>query len=171
MNKFRENFIKKIKQDKKLIFIVILGILGMLLLCFSTIGEGNVKSEKSENSDVDAIQQSIEKRLVTLLKSVDGVGDVKVLVTLDCLEEKVIAFNTESESSADSYEYSDEYVLVENSGDTDGLTTKVIMPVVRGVGISCQGASSNVVKQEITKLVCSALGISANKIWVTLMQE
>lgn len=170
MSKITEKLLLRIKEDKKLIFIIAIGVVGMVLLLFS----GNSRSSAAESTDsidIKEIQTETEKKLTSLLETVNGAGKVKVMVTFESFEEKIYAVNTESESSADSYEYIDEYVLVEDSGDTNGLTLKVIAPVIRGVGITCEGASSAVVKQEISKLVSAVLGISANKIWVTVMEE
>lgn len=171
MNKITEKLIPRLKDDKKLIFIIALGVFGMLLLLFSGNGNSDTVKEVTDSFDIKEIQTETEKKLTSLLESVSGAGKVKVMVTFESLEERIYAINTESESSVDSYEYSDEYVLVENSGDTDGLTLKVLAPVIRGVGITCEGASSAVVKQEISKLVSAVLGISVNKIWVTVMEE
>lgn len=171
MNKTVNSLINRIKQDKKLIFIVCLGILGMLLLLFSGIDSRENKNELNEKYDETEISFLIEKKLTSLIESVDGAGKAKVMVTVDSLEEKIAAINTESESGEASYEKSDEYVLIEKSGDSDGFILKTIMPKIRGVGITCTGAASNEVKQEIIRLVSSTLGIPVNKIWVTTMKE
>lgn len=161
----------RIKKDKKLIVIISLGLAGMLLLLISG-GSGNkTEKENTNEHNVSEIESRIERELTELIKSVDGAGKVKVMVTLDSLEERIVAKNNETGREADSYEEKNEYVLTETSGDTDGLTLKIITPVIRGVGISCEGADSEIKKREIVKLVCSALGIAENRIWVTKMQE
>lgn len=171
MNKSIVSFINKIKKDKKLIIIIALGLAGMLLLLFSSSSSQSSEPKAAEKSDIGSVEQGIERQLTELLKSVDGVGRVKVMVTLEALEERIVAQNTESESDSDSSEEKNEYVLLEDSGDTDGLTLKIITPVIRGVAISCEGAVSSAMKQEIIKLVSTGLGIPSSKVWVTKMQE
>lgn len=171
MSKLTQKLLSRIKDDKKLIFIIAIGVLGMLLLLLSGSAEGDSAVKKSEGADISEIELQTEKKLTALLKTVSGAGNVRVMVTIESYEERIYAENIKSESSAESDEYSNEYVLIENSGDSGGLTLKVIAPVIRGVGITCEGASSSVVRQEITRLVSSALGISVNKIWVTVMEE
>lgn len=170
-----KNITKKIplavKKDKRLLIIIFIGLLGMLLILFSEFFSGNHESEAVSDNSIAAAEERITKRVEELLKSVDGAGKVKVMVTLECLEERVVALNTQTKTGADSYDYSEEYVIVDTSGDEAGLTLKIITPVIRGVGITCEGGASSVVREEITKLVGSALGISSNKIWVTKMQE
>ena len=171
MNKITEKIINRIKQDKKLLLIVFLGFIGMLLLLFSTFGASSKETSSVQESSIRDIESTLEKELENLLKNVDGAGKVRVMVTVDALEERIVAVNTETESENNSYSNTQEYVIIENSGDSDGLVLKTIAPVIRGVGIICEGADSYVVKQEITKLVSAALGISRNKIWVTKMKK
>lgn len=171
MNKSVEKFINRIKQDKKLLFIILLGLSGMVLLLFSGSSDRSVKEEKTENTDVYETAEKIEKELEELLRTVDGAGKVKVMVTLDCLEERSAAKNTESESSDSSSDTNEEYVLIDSDNGTDGLILKTTAPVIRGVGISCQGAVSPTVKQELTRLTSAALGVPVNRIWVTKMKE
>lgn len=171
MNKSVEKFINRIKQDKKLLFIILLGLSGMVLLLFSGSSNSSAKEEKTENTDIYETAGKIEKELEELLRSVEGAGKVKVLVTLDCLEEKTAAKNTESESSDSSTDTNEEYVLIDSDKGTDGLILKTTAPVIRGVGISCQGAVSPTVKQELTRLTSAALGVPVNRIWVTKMKE
>ena len=171
MNKTIIFFIDKLKKDKKLVIIMSLGILGMVLLLFSSVMPEKNQVVSEEKSDIGIVEQRIEKQLTELLKSVDGAGKVKVMVTLDSLEERIVAQNSESESDSGSTEKKIEYVLSETSGDTDGLTLKIITPVIRGVAICCEGAVSSTMKQEIIKLVSTGLGIPSSKVWVTKMQE
>lgn len=171
MNDTVKNAIERIKKDKKLLIIMCLGLAGMILLLFSEVFSGKESTVTKSESDVETVEQQITERLEVLLKSVDGAGKVKVMVTLESLEERIVAVNTQSKRGEDTEDYSEEYVIIEQADNADGLTLKVITPVIRGVGIICEGASSSVVRQEITKLVGRTLGISANRIWVTKMQE
>ncbi len=170
MDKSINELRKKLKADKKLLFLLALGLLGGLLLLFSSGQEKSV----ADTGDDAALQQTeaeIEERLCTLLRSVEGAGRVKVMVTVDSLYEKTVAINTESESGEQENAYKGEYVLIEQSGDTDGLVLKITSPVIRGVGITCEGAASSAVKQELIRLTSATLGISVNRIWVTTMKE
>ena len=51
VNKSVEKFINRIKQDKKLLFIILLGLSGMVLLLFSGSSDRSVKEEKTENKE------------------------------------------------------------------------------------------------------------------------
>ncbi len=172
MNKQLEKLIVRLKADKKLLFIIVLGISGMLLLLLS----GNTDSKKDEKNEGESIgfeeiSESVEKNLTELIKTVNGAGKVKVMVSIDCLEEKTVAVNTERETADNKTDIKDEYVIIEKSQGTDGLVLKITTPKIRGVGITCQGAQSVTVRQEIIKLVSATLGIPVNRIWVAEMKE
>lgn len=168
MEKLREKITERLKKDKKLLLIIILGFSGMLLLLFSGNGKAEAVPENS-NYDIAAAEKSIEEKLLSIVKTVEGAGKVKVIVTVDCLEEKTVAINTETENGENKSDYKGEYVIVENSGDSEGLLLKITAPVIRGVGITCEGADTALVKQEIIRLVSASLGVPVNRIWVTKM--
>ena len=168
MIKMSEKITERLKKDKKLLFIVVLGFSGMLLLLLS--GSQKTQADKKESPDeISAVESEIEEKLLALIKTVEGAGRVKVLVTVDSLEERTVAVNTQSENGENKSEYKSEYVIVENSGDSDGLLLKITAPVIRGVGITCEGADTASVKQEIIRLVSAALGVPVNRIWVSDM--
>ncbi len=168
MSNLTEKIRERVKKDKKLLFIIVLGFSGMLLLLFSGSGKTEV-SPKESSSDIAVVEKSIEEKLSALIKTVDGAGRVKVIVTVDSLEERTVAINTETESGENKAEYKSEYVIIENSGDSQGLLLKITAPVIRGVGITCEGAETAEVKQEIIRLVSASLGVPVNRIWVTKM--
>lgn len=168
MNKFTEKITQMLKKDKKLLLIVLLGLSGMLLLLFS--GNGKADDAPKENaSDITAAEKHIEEKLSALVKTVEGAGRVKIVVTVDSLEERTVAINTETENGENKSEQKNEYVIIESSGASDGLVLKTTAPVIRGVGITCEGAGQSAVKQEIIRLVSASLGVPVNRIWVTKM--
>ena len=155
--------------DRKPLLIVALGLLGMLLLLFS--GSGGKTEKKTDPPDLTASQEAVERQLTALLKTVDGVGRVKVCVTVDRLQANVYAVNTEQTSGPDRSEKSEKYVFTEDGSDTSGLVLYTVTPVIRGVAVSCEGGGSATVRQEVTRLISAALGVPANKIWVAKMQS
>ena len=170
MNKTAQIFIERLKKDKRLLLIMISGFLGMLLLLISSFSTDAENEKEISSYDISSVEARTEEKLTALIRSVEGAGRVKVMVTVDSLEERTLAENYETESG-ENYQHKSEYVLIEQSGDSDGLTLKITAPVIRGVGITCEGAASSAVRQEIIRLVSAALGISVNRIWVTTMKE
>lgn len=164
--------ISQIKSDKKLLIIVVIGIVGVLLLVMSELLPEDKIDEVKENtlnttSVSDDYETELENRLTELIESIDGAGKTKVMLTVDCGDENVYATENKSENGKNETKY----VLVENEGNDSGILLKVWMPEIRGVAIVCQGADSAKVREEITGVVTAVLGISTNRINIAKMNS
>lgn len=164
--------ISQIKSDKKLLIIVVIGIVGVLLLVLSELLPEDKIDEVKENtlnttSVSDDYETELENRLTELIESIDGAGKTKVMLTVDCGDENVYA----TENKSDNGKNETKYVLVENEGNDSGILLKVWMPEIRGVAIVCRGADSAKVREEITGVVTAVLGISTNRINIAKMNS
>ena len=123
MNEWIETVRRKLKAriggDKKQMLIVALGVVGMLLLLLS--GGGKKQETATELPDPAQTQAAVARQLEALLKTVDGVGKVKVCVTLERMQADVYAVNTEQVSEPDRSQKSEKYVFTESGNDTHGL--------------------------------------------------
>ena len=80
MKMIRKIIPEKLRNDKKMLFILGIGLLGMLLLLFSTLPLD--KSEKTGGDFTEKLtlmEKEAEKKLETLLSTVNGVGKVKAI--------------------------------------------------------------------------------------------
>lgn len=166
-----KNLIEKFTCDKKRLFIIVAGIVGVLLLVVSEfIPESEEDVEITENDDEMSFmsyEKDIEERLKNLIESIDGAGNVQVMVTIESGDEKVYA--TESKKTENNEEKS--YVLVDIEGSDSGLLLKIAQPEIRGVAIVCQGADSPTVRNAVVGAVTSVLGISSNRVNVSKMKN
>lgn len=170
MNKKLKAAAQRLKKDKKLLLITALGLCGMLLLLFSSaVGSGG--GAKVQEESAEGLQKSMTQELEKLLGSVQGVGRVRVLITLDSLTENIYVKNRQEEEDENGSKLSEDYVIIENANVSGGLASKQIMPAVRGVAVCCEGAASALVRQEVTNTVAAAYGIATSRIWVTKMQN
>lgn len=121
----------------------------------------------------------LEKRLEAVLLSVDGVGEVKVMITLKDNGEKQLRSDTvrehsntnETDSAGGSrsvQEGREEYstvILNDGTGDSPYVTRET-MPEIEGVLVVAQGAGSASVKSEIYEAVQALFNVPAHKIKV-----
>ena len=158
---------QKLLADKKLLLLLCVFLAGLLLFAFS--GAVGNKKEPQPSSDLYALRASLEKtleqRAEKLLSSVDGVGKVHVLVTLQSLQEYRYAEN--AQQGGETGQSRNEIVIVEENGEKTGLTVTVLSPVVQGVAVSCEGGGSARVRQEVTRLLCAAFDIGAGSVYVS----
>lgn len=165
MDKIME-LIKKLPQNRKFIYgAVIVGVIGMLLIVFSG---GSSEEVPEKNSDAEAFSQNdayearLEKRLEEILSGIQGVGDVRVMITLSSSEEYVYA--EETDTSADRQQR--EYVIA----DKGGIVTKVNSPALTGAVIVCEGGGNSQVCEKVYEAVSVALGLPSNRICVVKME-
>lgn len=168
MNDFILKIREKIKTDKKILFIILCGIIGILMLAFAPTSSKKTNAKTEGAAD---IQNRMTREAENLLGTVDGVGKVKVYLTIEYLEKSEYAKNTEESVKEDSSQKKEQYVLTEQGSDNSGLLIKAYQPCVRGVAVSCEGGGSSLVRNEVIKLMCAVYGISTNKVWVSKMKN
>ena len=164
---------EKLKKDKKLLLTVAAGILGIVFIVISEfIPKSSYKKaetgEQNKNS-VSSYEETLEKRLESIISSVDGAGRVQVMVTLDTSEQTQYAKDEkENSKSGEKKSYEKKFVLTDDDG---GVVLKTTEPEVRGVIVVCDGGDNAAVKNGITSAVRAALSVDSNKITVLKMKN
>ena len=148
--------------DKYKLLLLILA-LGIFLMNFP----GETHKSEPEQPVIAAESPNLEQRLQEILGAIQGVGEVRVLLT---------------ESSGEQYHYqmdeqlgSDgsirgETVIIrdENRGET-GLLQAVVSPSYQGAIVVCQGGANALVKLSVIEAVGSVTGIPSSRITVLKM--
>lgn len=171
-NQFGEMF-KKLKNDKKALLTVIIGILGMLLVLLSELPltEGNkdtdVKTTQSEFHNDD-----LERETERLISQIDGAGKVSVMLTYEAAEETVWAKDVNEKTDGNGSDDTEEkYIIVDTSQGESGLAIKVLYPKIRGVAVVCSGGEDPVVNSRIKSLVSALFDIGSNRISIARRAE
>ncbi|WP_069649478.1 hypothetical protein [Caloranaerobacter ferrireducens] len=170
-----------------LMIIIILG--AIILIATSSLVEETSKknvpktvlykesSISQKNSKIiEDYANTIEKKLEDILSKIKGVGEVKVMVTLEDTAERIPAINTtkteEKTSEKDSkggirevfkQDYSEQ--VVTNGNNNNALVIiKEVKPKVKGVIVVAEGADDLYIKEKLYNAVKTVLGISGNKV-------
>jgi hypothetical protein len=126
-----------IKKHKNKLIIISLAFIGVILIVF---GSFNFNKNKSENEfSATTYTKDLEKKIEGFLKNVDGIRNVRVILTLDTSNEHIYAKNDSS------YDY-----FVSSNGTLVEITER--FPVVRGVAIACTNGDDDTVKMKVTEL-------------------
>lgn len=126
-----------------------------------------------------------EKRLEDTLKYVDGVGKVKVLITLKESEYKIVEkdgpeeYSEMSETDAaggkritgESRTEKSTVYMTDSLGQDIPYVIKTIPPVVEGVVVIAQGAQGSRVQDNIIEAIQVLFDIDANKIKIVKMKN
>ncbi len=148
----------KFKFDKQKGGIIILAFLGILLIVFS--GQiGHPSDEKAETvqeyTDVSFYTGYLENRIGDLCRSIEGIQEAAVFLTLDCSSEYVY-----SEDGAS------DYLILSGSDGEQAIMLCEIYPKVRGVAVVCTGGDLPRIRETVTELLSASLGLPSNKIKV-----
>lgn len=169
MSEKAKELITRIKSEKRLALIVVLGIVGILLLTVSELvpREEKKTAEPDEPQSIEQYEESLENRLAELVSQIDGAGRTKVMITLESGDENIYA--TEDKSGEKTYER--DYVVIKRNGDEDGMLLKTAEPEIRGAAVVCEGADSVAVRQEIVNTVTAVLGIGTSRVYISKMKQ
>ena len=164
-------------QKKNALFVI--GLAGIFLIFLSdTLFPARNASPTSQNgnmSDAAAYLEQMEVRLEEALCRIEGVGQVKVFLTLEDNGNSVYAQEERSSTDTEMNEAGQmtrrsssresEYVL----SDGAPVLESVIEPAVKGVSVICEGGDDITVVARITEFVSVGLGLPTNRICVTKM--
>ena len=186
----------KMGKDKWLILLAV-GMI-ILILTFPSVSISESKSqpqlpknpvtETKEMTDATmtvsaaadrTYEEQLEARVKRILKTVDGVGQVDVMIVLKSSEEKVLRIDkNKSDSSTDetdssggarklvSTEQQESTILTGSGENTAPIVEKEIRPELEGVIISAQGGGSPTVKAEISSAMEALFNLPPHKIKV-----
>ena len=168
-----KNLLNKFGKDKILI-LILAGVLLMVVTLptgkTSQSKESATVSEESDSLSVDMYEEYVEKRLEKVLSSVDGVGKVKVMLSVKNSSEKVLAKDeTYSDSSSKDTEKISTHIFYDTSDGSRPYVVMENMPVVDGAIIVCEGGDNKELVNDITNAVYGLLNIPVHKIKVMKM--
>lgn len=205
---------KKKKEDafdftalKKENFVVII-LIGILLLVIAVpIGDKKTKSsnEMSGLMDTDngimdltgtqedvigeeipsAYVSSLERSLEEILSTMEGAGEVKVMIALKSSGEAVVEKDTSfvidsstqveaqggSHNTAATTETAETVYTTAGNGIASPYVRQVIYPKIEGVIVSAQGGDNQKINKNITEAIQALFGIEIHKIKVIKMSS
>lgn len=175
----------------------VLGLIGVLLLVLAVPTESHstkdtlpseetdiVKTTAEETDNEQTYVEEMEEKLQRILADMEGVGAVKVMITVEDTGEKVVekdekstvSTTTESDGSGGTRtvtegEETQETRYVELSGEQYPYIKKEKLPTVTGVVVVAEGAGNPTVVSNISKAVEALFPVEAHKIMVVKMSS
>lgn len=185
---------KLLSGDNRIRLLVIAGILGMVLIFLSSYFEKDKNKETPDEfpqspSAVYTSEQYIEEmeqKLTSLITGIKGVGQARVMVTLEAgveyvyvQEEKrntdLTRENGTTEVSGKVYEKENveqKYILVEGAdGKKQPLLKTELQPKIQGVVIVCEGADDILVQNSLINVATTALNIPSTRVCVVQIDK
>ncbi|MCI8584870.1 MAG: stage III sporulation protein AG [Lachnospiraceae bacterium] len=130
-------------------------------------GQEAASAKEQTESQSQSYEEQMEAKLQELLGAVEGVGEVKVMLTFEGSSEKEV----EKDVSLSGEDESQETVYEEHSGsERTPYVTSEKNPKVAGVLVIAQGGGSSRIRQEILEAAQALFGIDAHKIKIMKME-
>lgn len=162
-----------IKKDKRLIILLVCGLIGISLIAFSELSSKPDNKEKintAQNTYTD-YEEKLEERLCGIISQISGVGKASVMVKTKGTEESELAQNVSSDRNAQGdIKAENEYVIVGSNSNEQGVLIKKNYPEIQGAIIVCEGGDDVKIQNEVVNAVSALLGISKNNVSVMKMK-
>ncbi|MBR5509266.1 MAG: stage III sporulation protein AG [Lachnospiraceae bacterium] len=170
--KFKEKFWPP-RKDQLLIFILV----GLLLAVIAIPVDERAKEEIRNSGLSETVMEDptvsmdyesrMEQKLEELLGSVEGVGNVRVMLTFEGTGERKVEKDTSV--TADSQQEETVYEEYGSSERTPYVTSET-NPQVEGVLVIAQGGGNSRIQKEIIEAAQALFGIEAHKIKIMKME-
>ena len=151
--------------------LVALGVAGIGLIALTELlpSAGDKKTEDTVTAvSADEAELALEARIADLLEEIEGVGDCRVLVTLERDAQTVYAATTTS--AGGEGRTSQQILVVDTDSGPVGLPLTTLLPTVKGVAVVCDGGDDPAVCQRVTQVVATAFHISDRRVCVAPLQ-
>lgn len=154
-------------------FAALVALIGAGLLLWPSGSGGTPKTAEAPQETAES--RDIQAEMADILGAISGVGQVKVMLTVDSDGERQLAQDTELSYSGDTrapedYSRRSETVLVGSGSGGGAVVTRTLYPTYRGALVVCQGGDRADVKLAVTEAVAALTGLSADRITVAKWQ-
>ena len=151
-------------------YAVIVLAVGLLLLMLPSKSKGNEPVISAERSNTGGEHIEIQA-LTEILESIQGAGEVRVLLSTASGEKTLYQTNTDTSVAGEETNTKTETVILTDSERNErGLVSQIIPQKYQGAIVVCQGADNSTVKLAITQAVAKITGLGADAICVLKMK-
>lgn len=169
-------------KSNKAKLITILGLFGICLIALSSLFPAKETSKKhneeltnSNSTSLENYVNCLELKIDNMVRQIEGVGNSKVLITMEkgienvyANSEKKLTNSNENLSGAPSQrnDIQRDVVVIDGNNGKQALIVTKKEPTVKGVVVVCEGASNGSVAKNVTDAISKSLNIKCNKISV-----
>lgn len=170
--KMKAEGVRKIWDRYK--YAALVALIGAGLLLWP--GGRNSLKESAPAAGADGAEQTdIQAQLEDILSTVSGVGQVRVMLTVDSDGERQLAQDTELEysgptASPEDYSRRSETVLVKGGSGAETVIVRRVYPTYRGALVVCQGGDRAEVRLAVTEAVAALTGLATDRVTVVKCQ-
>lgn len=167
MKQVWQRFCGRFGKDRAMRWLIGIGVIGMVLIALTEWLPHSESRSAAVTATEAQLEQALERRITALLRQVEGVGDCRVMVTLDSGTRVVYAADQMASMGADgSSSLSESYLSVDTDEGPVGLPLAKVAPTIRGVAVVCDGGGDAAICQRVVQVVATAFHISERRVCV-----
>lgn len=156
-------------------YAALVALIGAGLLLWPGLGGSSPRREGQKTQEAGWDTREIQREMEEILGAMSGVGQVKVMLTVDSDGERQLAQDTQLSYSGDTsapedYSRRSETVLVDGSEGDEAVVVRTTYPTYRGALVVCQGGGSAEVRLAVTEAVSALTGLPAGRVTVAKWQ-
>ena len=153
---------------KKYRLAALVVLLGVVLMLLPTGGKAQTSGDSSELPGETYSLEETEQRMAEVLGTIDGVGRVRIMLTLRAGSSLRLAEDSSLSDSTGGQTKQEKQVLTVNrgSGRQEVVVTQQLYPTYQGAVVVCEGAGSSTVRLAVVNAVSVLTGLSSDKISV-----
>lgn len=162
-------------------YAALVALIGAGLLLWPGLGEREADSRPNQRDSSSQMAQSgwdlqtVQTEMEEILAAMDGVGQVKVMLTVDSDGERQLAQDTQLSYSGDTaapedYSRKSETVRVDGDHGDETVVVRRTYPTYRGALVVCQGGGSAEVRLAVTGAVAALTGLPTDRVTVAKWQ-
>ena len=171
------NFLRKDnkKLQKDMLTVLTMGVLLIVIGNTFFNGKQGIKNIDIPISDINQSPTDsageMEKRLEKIFSSVQGAGEVKVMVTFKSGNEVIVAKEEKKKESSETIDIETKVVLLsQGSSNQNPLILKENYPEIEGIVIVAEGGDDVFVKESLNRGAQALLNVPAHKVEVFKMK-
>ena len=156
-------------------YAALVALIGAGLLLWPALGSRDAPEDPASPAQSSPDVRQLQQEMEDILGAMSGVGQVKVLLTLDSDGERQLAQDTQLSYSGDTaapedYDRRSETVLVKGSAGDETVVVRRTYPTYRGALVVCQGGGSAEVRLKVTEAVAALTGLPTDRVTVAKWQ-
>ena len=165
IGKLRIQIPKWVYRYRYPICILLVGLVLMMIPTKSKV------TAQTEVVSVQSKQSTTAEQLEQILSQIQGVGKVKIMLTIASGETILYHNDQDSNSGNGSASVRQETVIITDANrNQQALITQILPPKYQGAIVICQGADNPSVKWAVVDAVSKATGLGADQISVMKMK-
>lgn len=138
-------------------------ILGGILLLLSSVRPTKVQDTTADKSQHMIYTEFLESTLEETLEDVEGVSNVKTMITLDSGVEYIPAYETEK---GDATAGKQNVIILKKKEGEEAFVLKERLPTIKGVLVVAEGVENIETERNIIEAVKTVFDISAGRVKV-----